>query len=404
MEPMTLQQFYDRMHDTWRVRRELVTAVLHQDEPSSAHIDLLRDTLQTFEDLVDDDNTMPARIDAQREISLNIDYEVQELRKDMVFLQQGEEALYAYLEEIQPGLTDEVHEKIRACNARGYTSFVSDRDGTVNNYCGRYLSSVQSVYNAVFLTRFARHSLRHGVILTSAPLDKGGMVDVATTPQDAYVLAGSKGREYYDTRGQRGALRIPPDQQEKLDALNRAIEALLADPDNEKFGLIGSGFQKKFGQSTIAHQDITGSIPEAQSRAFSEKIGDIVTRIDPDNAFFRIEDTGMDLEIILTVEDGSGRGGLKDFSKADGIAFLDERLGLELDAGSNLICGDTSSDIPMIELGMQRNRDTHAIFVTQDAHLQRNVAAVCPHALFVSCPDVLVCMCNELARLRGAKH
>lgn len=73
---------------------------------------------------------------------------------------------------------------------------MSDRDGTVNNYCGRYLSSVQSVYNSVFLTRYAVKKVTNGTILTSAPMENMGLVDIATTSREGvFIYAGSKGRE-----------------------------------------------------------------------------------------------------------------------------------------------------------------------------------------------------------------
>jgi hypothetical protein len=39
-----------------------------------------------------------------------------------------------------------------------------------------------------------------------------------------------------------------------------------------------------------------------------------VRELDPDDRYFRIEDTGLDVEIILTIE--SGEGGARDLIKA----------------------------------------------------------------------------------------
>ncbi len=398
MDMTTLQQFYTQMNKTCTVRRKMVNAILDGTTPDSDGIELLEETLNAFEAIVDSRNNTELQLDGAKRFPLNIGYEVEELRKDLVYLREGEARLYDYLDELQTGLKDQVATLSQSLNARGYSTFVSDRDGTVNNYCGRYGSSVQSVYNAVFLSRFSRTSLQNGVILTSAPLENVGIVDVSTTPQDCFVLAGSKGREYYDTHGVRSAFDIPQHQQEKLDQLNQRIDALLHEPGNEKFGLIGSGFQKKFGQSTLARQDIYGVIPSGESAALLDRVKAIVNDIDPDNAFFRIEDTGYDIEIILTVEDSAQSGALKDFSKADGVSFLDERLNLGVEQGANLICGDTSSDLPMVELGMQRNRDTHAVFVTGDQELISRVTRICPHAVIVTYPDALVCACNELSK------
>jgi hypothetical protein len=286
-------------------------------------------------------------------------------------------------------------EVLRGVNPR---NLVSDRDGTVNNYCGRYLSSIQSAYNAVFLTRFATECVANAVVLTSAPLDKGGLVDIGVAPQEKFIYAGSKGREYLYRGRRRGSLPIPAEQQTKLDELNRRLAAMLAQPRYATFALIGSGFQRKFGQTTISRQDISGSIPEAGSKAFLDTLRGVVDEIDPAGAFFRIEDTGLDVEIILTVKAGAGAGGARDFDKADGVLFLDGELGLDLARGPNLVCGDTPSDVPMVAASMGRTERTWAAFVTDKEELRAKVAGLCPNVFFTDQPDVLVTVLNERAK------
>lgn len=52
-------------------------------------------------------------------------------------------------------------------------------------------------------------------------------------------------------------------------------------------------------QIAIARQDINGSIPEPKSEKFLGLIKNVVTDLDPTHENFRIEDTGLDIEIIL---------------------------------------------------------------------------------------------------------
>ena len=60
----------------------------------------------------------------------------------------------------------------------------------------------------------------------------------------------------------------------------------------------------------------------------------------------RVEDTGLDVEIILTIGDGGER---KKFDKGDGILFLGEEMKqIDLSVGHTLVCGDTGSDCPML--------------------------------------------------------
>jgi hypothetical protein len=126
-----------------------------------------------------------------------------------------------------------------------------------------------------------------------------------------------------------------------------------------------------------------------------EKLTKIVAGLDPEGDNFRIEDTGLDVEIILTIEGGDG---LKDFDKADSVNYLASELGLEMGRGPHLVCGDTASDVPMIDATTAHSRDTYAIFVTTDNELSDRVLDACPNAVIVPSPDILVAILNSLAR------
>ena len=273
-------------------------------------------------------------------------------------------------------------------------AFITDRDGTINNYCGRYRSSVQPIYNAIWLTRFAEECCENPIIITSAPLKDPGIVDVSVNPEKKIIYAASKGREFIDLTGTRRSFEVAPEKQQILDRLNEQLKALVAQPEYEKYGLIGSGLQLKFGQTTIARQDISESIPAEESAAFKDELTRIVATLDPERKNFRIEDTGLDIEIILTIE---GEGGLKDFDKADSVNYLADELGLELSRGPHLVCGDTASDAPMIDATVAHSEDTYAIFVTTNDELRERVMRSSPNAVIVPTPDMLVAILNTLA-------
>jgi hypothetical protein len=406
-EIRTIQQFYALMQETGEIRRRLVTRLLAGGKADPGDTERLVTSLDALKGIPLRDGRFELSAGeaggsarAARILHIELDYELDELEKDILFLEGGEEALLARMCALHPGFVEELKGALRFCAAMNLPlgCLITDRDGTVNNYCGRYLSSIQSVYNAVFLSRFAGQAVRHALILTSAPLGNGGLEDLTVSPPGAFVLAGSKGREYLDESGKRGALAVEADKQRRLERLNRRLTELLREPGYEIFGLIGSGLQFKFGQTTVARQDIYGSIPEAESQGFAGVIRDLVCDIDPEGLYFRIEDTGKDIEIILTVE---GASGLKDFDKGDGILFLDSRLGLDLDAGENLICGDTASDIPMVRAAAEKSPDPWTIFVTREENLKEAVRRASKRVAFVSEPDVLVCCLNQLGKERG---
>jgi len=392
VELKTLKDFYALMAASRELRQRAVDAVLGGRPVDADIVPALSGILAALEAVPEVDGGKRLALDRERTISLDMGYEIDETRKDLFYLEEGEDAFLDMLADFHPGFDEHVargRELLRGADLHG---LVTDRDGTVNNYCARYLTSIQSVYNAVFLTRFARTHVDKPVILTSAPLD--GLVQISVNPDGEFFYAASKGRECLDRDGDVRRLPIGPDEQAAMDALNHRLSELTGRPEYEKFTLIGSGLQFKFGQSTVARQDIGGSIDKAESEAFLATLRALVAELDPDGQRFRMEDTGLDVEIILTVEtEGEG---LKDFDKGDGVKFLNRELGLGLDRGASLICGDTGSDVPMLEAALSLSPDARAVFVTRDDKLAGRVAGLTGAALIVPEPDMLVTILGTL--------
>ncbi len=390
----TLLDFYRLMAETREVRAKAVRDVFADFDPSPETTASLSGALDSLEAIPENKGLARLALDEHGEIDLDLSYEIGELKKDILYLASGEEALLSRMAELHEGFEQTVKDGAAALSGLSFNCFISDRDGTTNNYCGRYNSSIQSIYNAVFLTRFAAARVEHPVFITSAPLMRPGIVDVSVNPEGAFVYGASKGREYMDLENNHGKFEVPADKQDLLDRLNDRLRELLDRPEYVKFTLIGSGLQFKFGQSTIARQDITNSIAEEDSLSLLERIHGLVEELDPDGEHFRIEDTGLDVEIILTIE---GEGGLKDFDKGDAVKYLNEELSLDMERGPHLVCGDTPSDIPMITAARGLSDDVRSIFVTQKEDVAARVLDACPGAVVVSEPDMLVAILNNLA-------
>ncbi len=388
----TLAEFYDLITATVPLRRAIVEHVLAagscdfaDDSRSQRGRNGLRATLETLRAHQRHDGmcellTKPGG----KRTAIAVDYEIAELEKDLIFLDEGESALRERLCDHSPGMAAEIAAVCDLSVPGAEAVFITDRDGTVNNYCGRYRSSVQSAYNAVHLTRFAQARTRRALILTSAPLADHGLLSLSVQPTDRFLLAGSKGRELLDTTGRRHQTPIEPAKQEKLDALNGALLDLLESHEHEELALIGSGIQRKVGQTTVARQDIYGSIEVGRSLQFLETVRELVSRLDPKGEAFRIEDTGYDIEILLTRDEGD-----RDFNKGDGISYVDRTVGLDL-TGSVLVCGDTASDLPMVTAAASTAEDLRVVFVTEDDQLKREVERQAPQSVFVTRPDALV--------------
>jgi hypothetical protein len=385
-----LKDFYEFMDMTHALKTDTISRLYASHSPRDSDITALKNARDSLRSLPSEQKGYRLTLDSAKTIQIDLSYEITELEKDIAFLGGTDDTFLEYLAGVHTDFSLQVERVVDTLRETSFNCFFTDRDGTVNNYCGRYLSSIQSIYNAVFLGSFARYKTKNACILTSAPLRNRGMVDISLPMHNAFVLAGSKGREYVDRSGTYGAFDIDPVEQEKLSVLNDSLRRLLARPEYEKFGLIGSGLQLKFGQTTIARQDISHTIGEKQSTHFLRTVESIVHDIDPREQFFRIEDTGLDIEILLTVRQDTDESALKDFDKGDGIAFLNSRLNMSMETGITLVCGDTKSDIRMCAISFERNPDTRTVFVTSDPQLQRMVSERVPDPLFVSSPDILV--------------
>lgn len=395
-EIRTLRQFYNLMAMTRDVRYKTVENLFKDQPIEHEFIASLKNALFSLEDIPSEDELKILYIDDSKKINARLLYEMSELKKDIFFLENTEEQFIEYLENLHDGFMEQVNEGIDKLQGLNFNCFITDRDGTINNYCGRYISSVQAVYNSVFLTRFAKEKASNPIIITSAPLKNPGLVDVSVNPDKTFIYAASKGREYIGLDGKRKTYPIEENKQRLLDSLNKRLSDLVKKPSFEMFSMIGSGLQFKFGQTTIARQDIRKSISKSESEKFLEKIKQIVRETDPGRDNFKIEDTGLDIEIILTIEDTLS--GAKDFNKADAVNFLDDALKLNMKKGPHLVCGDTSSDTPLIEATMEKTPDTWAVFVTENSELSAKVKHMCPNSFIVTQPDILVTILGLLAK------
>lgn len=393
-EIRTLKEFYALMAETKDVRAALTKDMLEGKEAAPENAVALVNALESLESIPVESGRKVLALDRKR-LPIDLSYEVEELKKDLLYIEAGETAFLQYLGKQHKDFERRVEEGVAALSGLSFNCFITDRDGTTNNYCGRYNSSIQSVYNAVFLTRFAKARSENPIFITSAPLADPGILDVSVNPGGAFIYGASKGREFLDLAGKRHAREVPEEKRKVLEKINDRLREMIALDEHEKFALIGSGLQFKFGQTTLARQDVSGSIPEDESLALLSRIHDLTAGADPGGKHLRIEDTGLDVEIILTIEGEDGA--VKDFDKGDAVRYLAGALDLELARGPHLVCGDTASDMPMIAAVRAATPDVRSIFVTQKPDLADQVRALAPGAIIVPEPDMLVTILNALA-------
>lgn len=381
---MNREDFFSAMAETVTLRRMIVDYQL-MTVTDPTHTGTLANALHGLKE-------------ARERLDMDMSYEIEELERDVLYLREGEEALFEYLGTVNESFERDVDSVVRYLEDFPAHVLVTDRDGTVNNYCARYRTSVQSVYNAVYLTLYARNRARTPVILTSAPLEPDGILEVMTTPRHTFIIAGSKGREFLDQQEERHEVPIPEEHRKAMERLNSELENTVRQRRYRRFAEIGSGLQKKFGQTAVSYQDVNKSIDPERAEAFRDKVTDLVRRQDPEGNILHIEDTGRDLEIILSADESPKGGSPRDFDKADGVRFIDSEVPLKLAEMPALVCGDTASDIPMMEHVAKTSPESRAILVTSDAGLIDRAKAAVPGLLAVSTPDSLVVAMGYLGR------
>ncbi|VDO52395.1 unnamed protein product, partial [Brugia timori] len=328
----------------------------------------------------------------------DITNELAELENDLEFLRfiQSDEinnveqfvmTLASYHPSGQTAFVDEVN-KAFALLTEGdhFQHFFTDRDGTLKSYSCSYPASIQPAYSAVIQAQFARRCAQFCAIVTTSPLMHIGVLNVSTMPEGYYAYGASAGREWY----------LNPSLQFKDDSVNDAdlalltsvferLEELLEQPEYRNFTWIGSGLQRHYGHITIARQDVNYSVPKHRSSLLYQAVCKIVNEVDPMATTLTLREGEFDLKIFTkvalsevnsatvifdvlieslflltalymvdnmyancclkrTLAKISGRI----FNKGHGIRLIKSKMGLKLNCGKILVCGDSETDLPML--------------------------------------------------------
>jgi len=181
----TLKELYHLKAETRELRQPIVRNIIKQRVVGRACVESLRNALYSLETIYIDDDTghRLLRLDGLKQIEVDLTYEIRELQKDIYYLEYGEDKFIDYLAKFMPEFRAHVNKGVSMLKGKHFRAFITDRDGTTNNYCGRYRSSIQPIYNSVFLSRFAKNCCTYPIIITSAPLKDFGILNVSIQPE-----------------------------------------------------------------------------------------------------------------------------------------------------------------------------------------------------------------------------
>jgi hydroxymethylpyrimidine pyrophosphatase-like HAD family hydrolase len=388
---LSLKEFYKLMRETRDLKQEILSLILKNKKVPKSQIIKLRKYHDFLKNLKKQ-NSKYVLYYKNKEILSGLNYELSELDRDLIYLEKGEKALLKKLENSNKNFHKQKQKIIEKLSKNTFNLLITDRDGTINNYSERYLSSVQSIYNAVFLSRFISEKTRHSIILTSASLNDFQKVNIF--PRDfmkthGLTLAGSKGSEFFSKDNEKVRVPLNKKEKQKLKLIETRIKEIISKKQYEIFSLIGSGFQVKHGQLTIARQDMLKSVKKSLSEKFAKEVKEIVKKTDLNSEYFTVHDTGLDIEITFKL---MGRK----FNKYKGVKFTLSKLGLQ--PKNSLVCGDTHSDLDFFDYIEEESQNYSAIFVTSNPKVKNKIRKIFPKTLFISSPDILIAALNEISK------
>uniref|UniRef100_A0A915EJL1 Trehalose-6-phosphate phosphatase C-terminal domain-containing protein n=1 Tax=Ditylenchus dipsaci TaxID=166011 RepID=A0A915EJL1_9BILA len=291
---------------------------------------------------------------------LNVKDEIVGLQKDLVFLDHLKKAVTnsEYNSTTKPRkVSRRIHglcqDFIASTETEGRKPImITDWDGTMKDYCSQYATNLQPIYSAVSMARFAETFTRLTAVLTAGPLRGPGILDLTALPiDDGPIMFSGSWEEGIDA----------------LERLNDEMKTLLESKEYSQFGMVGSGVQRN---------------------RYQDQVRERVHRVDPCMQMLHF-DPSTDLEVEVVVKNNDVV-----WNKSHGVERVVHTVGDSLDPpGRVLICGDTSSDLPMVEIVTTSNpQGVMALFVGANESLQTRVKERVvdeSRCAFVSCPDVI---------------
>ncbi|KAI6235567.1 putative trehalose-6-phosphate synthase 1 [Aphelenchoides besseyi] len=399
--PKTLHDYYKLMIITRDARRFFVKSVLKgvsHGSDTKIWLLIVKDLLLTSCEPATTKIELHAENDRELEHSFQLDVktDIDEFEKDILLATCVEssrlykmETFLSKLKDYHPISADEFRNEVISVinlltNADRFTYFFTCCDGNLKSYSCLYPAPVQPAYSGVILAQFARQCAQTSAFVTTMPMMQ--MMNFMTMPNSFCYFGASNGREWVMNATKFKDQSIPESDLQLLDQTFEAISELFEEPEFQQFNWAGVGFQKHYSHLTITFE----SVKEQYVTAIKDKIRTILSSVNPTGDSFTIEETDVSFKISLRSESR------QIFHKGHGIDLFVEHVKCDLANGTILVCGDSLSDVEMLEVCLQANSTgVFSIWVTTDSTLHQKVLETCASytnykCVFVSCLDVLL--------------
>jgi hypothetical protein len=389
-----LDDFAALMAATAQARTRAAAAILAgRPIPEEVQPELVQ-ALADLEEAGDRDGRAELETAEDQSVTLDIVEETTQLENDVVYLEQGREALFKHLSRRHHGFRDAIKRGLRLVAGQSPGLLLVDGDGALREPGQRFVTAVQPVWNAVALGRFAQARVRRQLVFSAGPLSGPGLTDLLTMPPHLFACAASLGRQHRHADGREGEVPLSAQKAALLEAINARLAMLLADPSWRVFAFVGSGLQFCRGVTRVARQDALAGVDPEASLDLLEHIHDVVDAVDPERVHFRVEDNGLDVSIVPTAgeEDLS-----QPFTPAEGLRAVDAALDLGLGQGPVLACCGGASGLALLEALIPLAGDPRCLFVADREESAHRAEALCRNTVVVSHPDLVAAILSSAA-------
>lgn len=390
----TLDAFATLMTGTAALRRQAAAAVLAgRPVPLEVQAALARDHA-ALEAAADRDGRAVLEVGEDQTLRLDLSEETRQIENDVLYLEDGREALLKHLGRRHHGFRDALRQGLREIAGPAVNLLLCDADAVLRAPGQRFVTAVQPAWNAVALARYAMARARRPVLWTEAPLSGPGLADLATLPPRTFAYAASLGRQIVDPDGRESASPLSLQKSSQLESINARLAMLLTDPSWRAFTYLGSGLQFRRGETVVARQDALGTVGEDASLELLEHVHNIVDAVDPEREHFRVEDDGLDVAVTPTA---TGQEAPRAFTPAEGLRALDQALSLDFGHGPHLACCAGPSGLALLEALAGQASDLRCVFVTDRNDLAARARQICPKAAVVAHPDLAAALLSAAA-------
>ena len=119
----TLKEFYSLMNKSWVLKDSIANNYLQLESIVSRDIESLENVFLSLSEINKAGDEYLLFLDNDREIRVNLDYEIGELQKDIIFLTRGEDEFYRYLSESQSDFDKQYQTLIQGLKGINFSLF-----------------------------------------------------------------------------------------------------------------------------------------------------------------------------------------------------------------------------------------------------------------------------------------